>query len=105
MKTYIHPSKQDWEELLIRPTASYNDLEEVVSEVFEAVENKGDDAVRAYTERFDRVSIEDLQITQKALNEAAARVSGELKEAIQLAKGNIERFHRMNHSIAYLLQP
>lgn len=98
MKTYIHPSKQDWEDLLIRPTASYNDLEEVVSEVFEAVENQGDAAIRAYTERFDQVNIDTLQITKKALNEAAARVSDDLKEAIQLAKGNIERFHKAQKS-------
>ena len=98
MKTYINPSKQDWGRLLVRPTASYNDLEGVVSEVFEAVESKGDAAIRTYTQQFDQVTIGDLQITEKEINEAAARVSDELKEAIQLAKGNIERFHEAQKS-------
>ena len=94
MKTFIHPSKHDWDDLIVRPTASYKELEGVVSEVFEAVQQQGDKAIRDYTEKFDHVSLTDIQVTDREIKEASACVSKELKEAIQLAKENIEIFHK-----------
>ena len=48
---------------------------------------------RQYTEQFDGVLLEDLQVPQKALDAAADALSDELKKAMTQAKQNIEKFH------------
>ena len=40
MKKYISPNSATWEDLLARPTATYDDLEPLVAEVFEAVKTQ-----------------------------------------------------------------
>ena len=46
MEQFISPDKSSWDALLSRPTATYDDLEPLVAEVFEAVKTQGDAAVR-----------------------------------------------------------
>ena len=46
MQEYINPPLMELESLLARPTASYEALEPVVENVFEAVKSRGDSAVR-----------------------------------------------------------
>ena len=50
MKQYINPSSKEWAHLLERPNASSSDLEVVVEEVFEQVKEKGDKAIKEYTQ-------------------------------------------------------
>ena len=50
MEQFISPDKSSWDALLARPTATYDDLEPLVAEVFEAVKTQGDAAVRGYTQ-------------------------------------------------------
>ncbi len=94
MKTYISPEKAQWPDLLARPTASYEALEDIVSEVFDKVQKEGDKAVVAYTQQFDKVLIENSAVNPDEIDAAVSRVSEELKESIQLAKANIEAFHK-----------
>ena len=94
MQEYICPPLMEWESLLARPTASYEDLEPVVENVFEAVKTRGDSAVREFTAQFDQVTLSDFKVTSEALEKAGEEVSEALKTAIQQAKSNIERFHK-----------
>ena len=94
MEQFISPKKEAWKALLERPTASYEDLEPLVEEVFEAVKTNGDDAVRKYTQKFDGVTKETLRVSSAEIQTAIQRVSPELKASISLAKDNIERFHQ-----------
>ena len=57
MEEFIYPKKEDWKALLARPTASYEELESLVSEVFLQVQKDGDKAVAAYTQQFDKISL------------------------------------------------
>ena len=41
MEAFIHPKKEEWSDLLARPTASYEELETLVSQVFLQVQKKG----------------------------------------------------------------
>lgn len=93
MQQFLQPSKDEWAALLARPTASYNDLEPVVENVFAEVKKRGNDALKAYTAQFDHVELDEIRISQAELDGAASRISKELKSAIQLAKNNIEGFH------------
>jgi histidinol dehydrogenase len=93
MKLYINPSSKEWAHLLERPNASSSDLEVVVAEVFEQVKEKGDKAIKEYTQKFDKVSIQHISVTKIEIQLAENNVADKLKEAIQRAKQNIEVFH------------
>lgn len=94
MEQIEYPSQSLWNTILARPTDSYDSLEPLVKEIFDEVAIKGDEAVKQYTEQFDDVLLEDLQVPQKALEAAAEALSDELKKAMTQAKQNIEKFHR-----------
>ncbi|MFT5761660.1 MAG: histidinol dehydrogenase [Polaribacter sp.] len=93
MKIINNPPKQDWNTILERPTKSVDDIESIVSIVFNDVSNNGDKAIKTYTEKFDNVILESTTVSREEIEVAIAAVSTELKEAIQLAKKNITIFH------------
>ena len=93
MIQYNNPSRDEWPSILKRPTQTVDDIEGVVEEVFAAVQQKGDIAVQEYTEQFDKVSLAKLQVTTAEMDRAVTHVPDDLKSSIELAKGNIERFH------------
>ncbi|MGI8670113.1 MAG: histidinol dehydrogenase [Aridibacter sp.] len=93
MQIIKHPKKESWRELLARPVFDTKKLENTVSAVLDDVENDGDSAVRRYTKQFDKVLLEDFCVSEIEFNEAENRISEELKDAINHAKSNIEKFH------------
>lgn len=93
MKQYIQPDLSLWNSLLERPTASYYHLEPIVSEVFKAVKEEGDLAVKRYTQQFDKLSLDKFIVEKTEIERAITRVDPKLKAAINLAKENIEAFH------------
>ena len=94
MRNIIYPKKETWSEILKRPTQTVKEIETTVNQVFEDVQNNGDTAIKKYTKRFDKVAVTSLQVTQEEISIAVEAVSSELKEAIQQAAANIEKFHR-----------
>lgn len=93
MNKIYNPKPNTWETLLKRPTQTVADIEEIVRAVFKDVQANGEEAVAKYTKQFDKVVLENLYVSKKELQDAAAVISQELKEAIQLAKKNIHAFH------------
>ncbi len=94
MRIIENPRKNDWKEILKRPTQTIEDIEATVSEIFYEVEQKGDIAIAKYTSFFDGVELEELTVRTNEIKDAVASVSDELKASIQLAKSNIEIFHK-----------
>lgn len=93
MKQFNYPKTSQWQELVKRPSASYDDLEGIVSEIFQNVQKEGDAALLRYTEQFDHVVLDRVSVTKAEMIAAASGISEDLKRAIQLAKTNIESFH------------
>ncbi|MDX1363041.1 MAG: histidinol dehydrogenase [Arenibacter latericius] len=93
MNKIYNPLKKDWSSILKRPTQTVADIEEMVDAIFLEVKNNGDNAINAYTEKFDGVLMKNSSVTQEEIEEAANQVPKELKLAIQQAKRNIEKFH------------
>ncbi|WP_350177104.1 histidinol dehydrogenase [Phaeodactylibacter sp.] len=93
MKTYLNPAPGAWADLLRRPTMAAADLDKIVWGVLADIEQRGDEAVREYTERFDGVKLNDFRVSEAEIAEARATLAPELKAAIQLARTNIETFH------------
>lgn len=94
MRNIIYPKKETWSEILKRPTQTVKEIETTVNQVFEDVQKNGDTAIKKYTKKFDKVAVTSLQVTQEEISIAVEAVSRELKEAIQQAAANIEKFHR-----------
>jgi histidinol dehydrogenase len=93
MNKYYNPKRQEWGDLLARPTQKLDDIEETVNTIFKAVQNKGDEALRMYTQKFDGVQMENFEVSESTLSEADALVPAPLKKAIQQAYDNIKKFH------------
>ncbi|MDX1463086.1 MAG: histidinol dehydrogenase [Marinirhabdus sp.] len=96
MKTIINPDPKTFKSLLSRPQNSEREMEKVVAEIFQEVKKKGDAAVRSYTALFDGVQLETIQVSKEILE--TATVPKKLQSAIQIAKQNIEAFHRAQNT-------
>ncbi len=93
MKKILDPKRETWAEILKRPTQTYTDIEPLVAEIFDEIANHGDLAVKKYIEKFDKASLSVLEVDASDIQKAKESVSIDLKNAIQLAKSNIEAFH------------
>jgi histidinol dehydrogenase len=93
MQIIQNPKPSEWAEVLKRPTQSVEALNTVVDEVFTAVKQNGDDALKTYTKTFDGVALDALLVSSTEIESAKAAVAPELKAAIVQAKSNIEMFH------------
>ena len=93
MNKIYNPKPETWSAILERPTKTVDDIELTVKEIFKEVQKKGDAAVAKYTSLFDGATIDAIEVTQFEIEQAIASISTELKEAISLAKSNIEKFH------------
>jgi len=93
MQIIKYPGRNDWDEILRRPSFDSSSLEETVKNILAEVRANGDEAVRKFTLQFDKAHINDLRVSDKEIDESARSISGELKQAIVTAKNNIEKFH------------
>lgn len=93
LAVYEYPEKKTWKALLTRPSLDDSSLEASVSNILKEVKQNGDEAVKRFATMFDKVTIKNFAVTPQEINEAVAQVSDELKQAIEQAKSNIEKFH------------
>ena len=93
MKVYRYPEEKEWAQLLKRPTKDAAQLNDAVSSVLREVRERGDEAVREFEERFDKVRLDTLAVSEAEMKEAETLVSPELNEALELAHRNIYTFH------------
>ena len=93
MQTYINPQLSEWNNLIQRPVQKAEDLQNIVLTVFEDIKNEKDKALINYTKKFDKANLTDIKVLSDEINTAIASVSEELRQAIQMAASNIEKFH------------
>lgn len=98
MQIIKYPSKGTWGELLKRPTIDTVFLERTVANILKDVREHGNDALRHCARHFDKVELDDFLVTDEEFAEAESLVSQDLKEAIAVAKANIEKFHAVEDS-------
>ena len=94
MKKILYPNKSEWAEMLRRPVLNVETLFENVGTILKEVRTNGDKAVIEYEERFDKVKLESLAVSEAEIKEAEKEVPIELKVAILLAQRNIYTFHK-----------
>ena len=80
-------------EKIERPHKDAAELNSVVGGVLADIKRRGDEAVREYELKFDKVELQSLKVSDEEMAEAEALVSDELKSALHLAHKNISTFH------------
>lgn len=94
MKKFINPKKNEWPQILERPTQTFDQIESTVADIFKDVALHGDSAIRKYVKQFDKADLNELRVSASSMNNAEVQLSEALKDSIRLAKANIEAFHR-----------
>ena len=69
------------------------DVEKVVSEIIAQVVEKGDEALFAYTRKFDKVELTSLEVSEAEFAEAMASVDDEFLSILREAADNIRAYH------------
>ena len=88
----LSESQQD--SVLERPAISEGaNITAAVSEVIAKVRSEGDAALTELTEKFDRVTPKSIRVSADEIEEASARLTAEMKQALEQAYSNIAKFH------------
>lgn len=98
MKIYEYPSRAEWQEITERPSAESAEIDATVREIAAEVLRAGDEAVLRFGRQFDGAGNAGLRISRDEFDRAAASVPPDLKDAIETAGANIERFHEAQRS-------
>lgn len=104
MKIYTRPDKQDWDQLITRPSFNQGKLNQKVISIINNVRINGDAALLKYSQQFDGAVPEKLQVSEPEIQEAIAKVPDELKQAIQTAYDNIYKFHKAQQTAAQVIE-
>lgn len=100
VKLISRPDRSSWPELMKRAVADTAELHDTVSGIIAQVKAGGDDALRAFSLKFDKCSLTSLEVSPAEFSEAESLVPDGLKQAIRAAAANIATFHK-----AQLMQP
>ncbi|MBP7100445.1 MAG: histidinol dehydrogenase, partial [Leptotrichiaceae bacterium] len=72
---------------------SYDDVNETVKNILENVKKRGDKALLEYTEKFDKVKLDLLEVTNDEIEYAYKTIDEELLEVIKYSHDNIKKYH------------
>ena len=75
-------------------TAKAANVGETVSKIIENVRNRGDEALREYTEKFDGARLDSLEVSDDEINDALMNVDPEFLGVMCEAADNISAFHK-----------
>ena len=74
-----------------------------VSNIIEDVRKNGDKALKSYTEKFDRVMLDDFEVSIEELDECFMKVEKNFIENLEEAKENIEYYHNAQKGRGFIL--
>lgn len=104
MNVIKYPPKNTWGEIVKRPVYDTQALEQAVAEIIADVRDNGDAALRQYAKRFDKVELDELEVSAAEFAEAEMLVPDDLKTAIATAKANIEKFHSVADQLPAVIE-
>ena len=71
-----------------------NDVSQTVKEIIQTVREKGDEALFAYAEKFDKVKLATLRVGEEEMAEGIAKVPKRFLSILKKSAKNIETFHK-----------
>jgi histidinol dehydrogenase len=104
MKLLVNPSPEKWQKHLARPAMQTQKINQIVKPIFEKVKKSGDKALKKFAKEFDQVRLDSLLVSAEEIQAAIPLVPDNLKKAIALAKGNIEKFHAAQASPELIIE-
>lgn len=90
------------DDLKTRSRETAPEIMETVNEILKEVKERGDEAVKEYTVKFDGRAPEHLEIPHSVLEDAVGECDGEFVEALYRAAENIEDFHTRQKQQSWL---
>ena len=103
MEIIKYPAKEQWKELLQRPEANLEELRQKVAQIIENVKSKGDRTLIEFARHYDKVELTSLQVSADEWR-AAEEIPLKLKDAIETARSNIEKFHRAQKPVELMVE-
>ena len=94
MELFKYVKREDWGELTERPAIDKEDLSQSVQNILNIIRDNGDEAIKTYAKQFDNVDLNKFLVTNAEIQNAQKLVSKKLMIAINVAKQNIEKFHK-----------
>ena len=82
------------------PTANVTDI---VADILRNVRERGDQALREYTEKFDHAKPESLTVTPEEMQEALGSVDPDFLRILERAAANIRKFHRQQVRNSFII--
>ena len=80
------------------------DIAATVAEILDTVRQQGDQALLAYTKKFDKADLTALEVTENELQEAMEAVAPEFLLVLHRAAENIRRFHQAQVRTGFTLE-
>lgn len=80
-----------------------SDILSSVNEILKDVKNNGDKALKEYTYKFDKVKLDNLEVTEEELKECFNKVEEEFVNNLKEAKSNIEFYHKEQKGRGFIL--
>lgn len=95
MRILVNPDSKTWNKELARPVQKMKAIEKIVKPIMKKVKRQGDKALKKFALEYDHAEIDSLLVDPVMMDAAGEQLSAELREAIQTAKRNIEKFHKL----------
>ncbi len=89
-------------EIFARVVPTVN-VEQIVADILADVKQNGDKALFAYCEKFDKVKLSALAVSEQEINEAFDAVPTEFLDILREAAENIRRFHEKQKRNSFIL--
>jgi histidinol dehydrogenase len=80
---------------MARRTSQLGAVKETVQGIIDQVRDRGDEAVLEFTEKFDKVHLEELAVDEDAREAAYEKVDPQVTESLIEAEARISRFHEL----------
>ncbi|MBQ3752754.1 MAG: histidinol dehydrogenase [Prevotella sp.] len=93
MNIIKYPARKEWASIVERPHLDVTELNQTVANVLADIRQRGDEAVKGYELKFDHVDLDTLAVSDDEMADAESKISKQLREAIELAHENIQKFH------------
>ena len=79
------------------------DVSDIVSDIIDDVRRNGDSALFKYSEKFDKVKLNSLEVTREEIDEALEKTEERFIEILKKAAANIRKFHEKQMRSSFII--
>ena len=91
---YNELSLEEKNKICKRENESDENITKIIQDIKKRVIKEKDKAIIDLTYEFDKVKLDNIKVTSEEIQKAISEVDEDLKKAINIAKNNIEKFHK-----------